>query len=321
MPKRKGKSLTLGQVVLICFLVVGATVGLLFLAGVFSATGQQQTLDEEGNVVPLQTCSSETTPDLLIKARDVYNKNSAITESFIYRIEGSDNIWSDGTTGTELTDLIAYEDYEFVFGVNSTNGIDKAYGAKLSYKVQCKADDEITVDMYNDELEGSLSATFYNNDDNAAAETFIAGQTQDVRIKFQAGTDEVFGNPNIVMPNVLILKLNSSEWDKPEKVYLEDGTELKSIGTPQRFDDESLSTTGYAEYAYEAPVITDVALNIFLKLNADDTNAPSVDGTAYLYAGDYFVTDENAIGEGIEDEEGADIATSDSDSVTLDFTV
>ena len=318
-PRRGNKGIGVGGIVLISVLVVFATIGILLSTGMFSATGGQKLIDEEGNPIPLATCDSTTTPSVLLTGYDSYNKGTAIVESFIYREVGK-NTWSNGALGTAVTDMSVGKTYEIVFGVNTSQGIDKAYGGKMTYTVPCSENPSEEVALYNDELEGSLVATFYNNDDNAGAETFIAGQTQDVRIKFQAGTDEVFGNPNEDMPNVLILKLNSSEWDKPEKVYLADGTELKSVSVPQRYDVESLGAVTYTEYAYEAPVITDVAVNIYMKLNADDTNAPSIDGTAYLYAGDYFIQDNAEIGFGVEDEEGADVATSDSDSVTLDFT-
>jgi hypothetical protein len=290
-----------------------ALVAVIYAMGGFGQTGA---VTDNGVVSPTERC--DVTPSYTVKGYDINNKGTAITENFAYRKVGETS-WSTGTLGTAITTLEAFAEYEAVAGIDASNGVDNPYGEAFTFTVPCKVGASMEVALYNDEVEGSVTGTFYNADGDASAETFIAGQTQDVSLKFQTGTDEAYGNPFLDNPNVLILKLNSSQWDQPEKVTL-NGVELKSVSMPQRFDIEALGTTDFTEYAFEAPAIMDTTVEIVLKLNADDSNAPNVDGTAYLFAGTSFINEDAGISVDVETEEGADIGSSDPVSVTLDFT-
>jgi len=276
-------------------------------------------VDSDGNIIIPTDGTCDITPSYTVKGYDIHNVGTVITEDFAYKKVG-ENSWTTGTLGTPITTLEPFAKYVAVAGIDASNGIDNPYGEEFSFTVPCLVGASMEVALYNDEVEGSVTGTFYNADSDASSETFIAGQTQDVSLKFQTGTDEAFGNAYLGNPNVLVLKLNSTEWDTPEKVYLADGTVLKSTSTPQRMEIESLTASGFAIYSFEAPAVVDTTTQIFLKLNADDSNAPAYDGVAYLFAGTNFITEDSSIEVGVETEEGADIGSSDPVSVALDFT-
>jgi hypothetical protein len=264
-------------------------------------------------------CDSQTTPDLLLRAYDRENVGSAIAETGVYRLVGT-KTWTTFTSGTEITGLEVGKEYEFLMGVTTADAeqIDNAYGKTFKYTVPCKEDTTIEEEMANDELEGSLTATFYNKDDNAGAQTFLAGETHSVELRFKAGVDEVYGNPYLSgNPNVLCLDLNTTTFDKPEAVSIKGGADLKSAGTPQRHS----AVAGKVAYCYEAPVIGDKEVTIEIEMKADDSTAPAVDDTAYLYAGGYYIDAKTGnVASGVEDEEGTAVGTSDPDAVTIDVT-
>lgn len=296
-------------------LVVGVlavlVVGILAFTGTFS----QSTLggdDSDSGVCTLDSIG------LTISAYDTENPGTALTEATnLYRKVGT-TTWKTFTAGTQITGLEVAE-YEFIMGITTSDFTDNAYGQYFTYDVECVADASIEFAMADDEVETSLTAVFYNADGDASAETFTAGETQTVSIKLKASTDNYFGNPysDEEYPNVLVIGLNSTEWDAPEQVYLADGTELSKVETPGR---QSLSS-GIQYYAYELPVITDKEVRVYLDLNADDTNAPATDMTAYVYAGNWFINGDTAeVDFGVETEEDVAVGTDASDSVALDFT-
>jgi hypothetical protein len=287
---------------------------------VTNSEGQQQLL----------TCESSTTPDLDIDSFDFYNPGTALTEGTnLFRKSGS-TAWTAWTAGTAITNLEVGKEYEFVMGIGTTDFTDNAYGPYFKHTVLCQESELLNKAVYNDEVETSITATFYNADDVAAtAEVFSAGQTQEISTKWVAGTDEVFGNPFIAesslpglssnrreYPNVLCLDLNSTAWDAPEKVSYQ-GVELKRVAAPTRH----APVAAKIAYCYEAPIITDSSDKIKIRANADDSAAPAVDDTAYLYAAHFFLNaDDGQIYWGVENEEGAAVGTDASDSLTLDFT-
>jgi hypothetical protein len=283
--------------------------------------GKEKTSEDGTTTVNIDltdvTCESSTTPDLKISAYDLENKGSALTEATNLIRKVGDTTWSTFTAGTAITNLEFGEKYEIVMGISTSDQTDNAYGAHFTTDaIPCKELTTVEKGMYNDEIETSLSATFYNADNNAAAQTFTTGQTKTVHIKFNAGNDEVFGNSFVGdTPNVLCLDLNSTEWDTPESVKVA-GVEMKKVATPNRHT----TGTDAKTYCYEAPVITEDELMFDLRPNADDSNAPGSDGTAYLYAGGYYIDEDSNVASGVEDEEDAAVGTDAADSVTLDFT-
>ena len=295
--------------------LIGILMILVLLVGLVAFGVPQKIIGgEEPGVIT--SCSSETTPNLTIRAYDNENPGTAIAEATnLYRLEGQ-KTWSTFTAGTGFA-VQPLKTYEIVMGITTSDFTDNAYGQVFTYKVPCEETPEIEKAMYNDEIETSLTATFYNADGDASSETFTAGQTQDVSIKLQAGVDEVFGNPFYSgNPNVLCLDLNTTTWDQPEKVSV-NGVNMPKVSTPQRHD----AVAGKIAYCYELPLITEDLLEVVLKVNADDTTAPGVDDTAYIYAGNYYINGDTAeVGFGVENEEGTAVGTDASDSVTLDWT-
>jgi len=289
--------------------------------------------------VPTEACLGlSSPPDLLVNAYDIENKGTAVTEATnLYRKIGT-TTWNTFTQGTEITDLEAGETYEFVMGISTTDFTDNAFGPYFTMTIPCREDTTIDKGVYNDEIETSLTATFLNNNHDASAQTFSAGDTYTVYLKWKAGQDEVYGNPFIKdsplsdvgkhrkqFPNLLVLKLNTTEWDEPDKVWIYShpaqpeyvGMELRRIGCPAGVS----SATGFTLYCYEAPVIFDRETEIAVDLNADDSNAPANDGTAYLYSSNFYVnSDTGALEWGNFNEDDVAVGADAPDSLTLDFT-
>lgn len=290
--------------------VIGVVlIGLLVFMAVDQKVATKFIKDDTG-------CLSTTSPTLNIKAYDK-ETGTALTEATnLWKIKGA-KTWTTFTAGTGF-EAGAEKTLEVVMGITTTDFTDNAYGQKFEVFVECEENPSIEKEMVSDEIETSLTATFYNNDGDAAAEVYVAGQTQDVSIKLQAGVDEYFGNPYLEgNTNVIVLALNSTEWDAPEKVSIKGGAELKPVSLPQRHS----AVAGMIAYAFELPVITEDQTEIVLKLNADDTVAPATDMTASIYAANYFYnSDTQKIESGVENEEGVAVGTDAPDTVLLDFT-
>ncbi len=294
---------------------LGGVAIIVFMLAQFGVLEQITGVDEEDEL-RITECSSETSPNLSVKAYD-RETGTALTEATnLYRVKGQ-KTWSTFTAGTGFG-ANANDVLEIVMGVDTTDFTDNAYGQMKEVIVECKETPEVEFEMVSDEVETSLVATFLDTDENANAETYVAGQTQDVFVKLQAGTKEYFGNPYLpANSNVIVLDLNSTEWDTPEKVAILGGEELNAVSVPIRHS----AVAGLKAYAYELPVITDTSVKIALTLNADDSVAPATDMTAYMYASNYFYNaDTQEIEFGVENEEGTAVGTDASDSLTLDFT-
>lgn len=305
---------------------------------VTDAINDGSTTDKD--VVSLSTCTSDTTPDIDVNAYDSFNPGTALTEGTnLYRKVGG-TTWTAFTAGTAIANLEKDREYEVVMGISASDFTDNAYGGYFKYTVPC-ADDSFDKPMFNDEVETSIIATFYNDNGDAAAQNFsIAGATKEVQIKASAGSDEVFGNPFIsgfednegnkvaattvdgpdshrkAYPNMGCMDLNSTVYDAPEKVTYK-GVELKKVSQPTRH----AAATGKTTYCYEWPIITDTMDKVLIKLNADDTTRPITDDTLSLYAGGFYIdADTGDVKWGVENEEGAAVGTDAAATVTLDAT-
>ena len=337
MPRKGGKAKRWKAIAISAFvlLMIAAVVGGFYMFSVDDGGVKDKVdslLDKKND--PTKTefqCDSSTTPQINIKAYDSENKGTSLTEATnIYRKKGSVS-WSTFTAGTAFPSSSSLEIgqvYEYVMGITTSDFTDNAYGEYGTFKVGCDELAEIDKPMFNDEVETSLSATFYNSNHDASAETFTAGEVNNVYLKWKAGSDEVCGNPFLKdsdladlgshskdKPNVICLNLNKTVWDSPDSVSV-NGVKMDRVSTPIR---HSVGSTDTA-YCFEAPVITDVDTEFVVNLDADDSTAPGNDGTAYLYCGNFYVNKEGNVAWGIEDEEGNAVGTDAADSLTLDFT-
>lgn len=331
MNKRMNKKGQGGAFLLGLFFVVVAGGGLLFWgnnAGWFD--GKLSIAGEKATGV---SCESSTTPNFSVNAYDAENVGTAITEATNSYRETGTKTWSTFTGGTGFAVGVG-KNYEIVMGVTTADQIDNAYGPYFkSGPIACEETPSIEKAVYNDEVDSSVSATFFNADGVAStAETFSAGQTQTVSLKFLAGSDEVYGNPTIpgsgvtgttggrdAYPNVYCMDLNSTSWDKPEKVMF-DGVEMRQVSQPTLHS----GVTSHTTYCYEAPVVNDVLMEqnrYQLRVNADDAVAATDDDTGYLYTAHFFIdADDGDVKWGVEDENGDAVGSDGADSVTLDWT-
>ena len=261
-------------------------------------------------------CDFSISPTFKILAVDK-DTGTAVTEATnLWRIKGQ-TAWTVFTGGTGFA-VDPLEELEIVMGITTNDFTDNAYGQMFDITVPCKETPSIEYEVANDEEEGSLTATFLDNDESAATETFVADQSMDVYVKLQAGSNEYFGNPYLAgNPNVICLALNTSEWDTPDKVYVLGGEELSLVSTPIRH----AAVASMKDYCYQLPVINEDSVKIGLKLNSDDSVAPATDMTASIYAANYFYnSDTQNIEFGVENEEGTAAGTDAADTLTLDFT-
>ncbi len=305
------------------FIIVLLAIGFLIFtpqgASFLQSVGLGSTIE-----TTISQCDSTTTPDWDPEAYDHDNVNTAMTEATnIYRKVGSTK-WSSFTQGTAVTGLTVGATYEAVFGISASDFVDNAYGPYLTFTAPCAEtvsgwapDGGDDVALYDDAAETTLTATFYNEDNNAAAQTFSAGQQKTVHLKWVAPVEDYYGNPYLPgYPNVLCLDLNTTTMDEPLWVKV-NGVEMSRVATPIRHSGASGKTT----YCYEAPIVSDEEVVFDIRLKADDTTAPAVDDTAYLYAANWFIHSETgAVMSGVEDDDGNAVGTDSPDSLTLDFT-
>lgn len=280
-------------------------------------------------------CGSDTTPDLDINAYNIESPGTALTESTnLYRKVGN-TAWTSFTAGTAISGLEVGADYEVVMGITASDFTDNAYGeAFKTGAIPCKESIVLDKGEYNDEIETSLTATFYNKNHEAGDandyETYIAGEETKIYLEWVAGADEVFGNPFIEKsglgdngkhrakyPNILCLNLNKTAWDMPDKVLF-GAEEMHQVSVPL------LHTTGASmtAYCYEFPVVTDVGQEVSVTLNADDTYAPNCAQTAYLYAGNFFIdaAGDGGLHWGVENFEGTAVGVDAADSLSMNLT-
>ena len=314
----------------------GIIVALLLIFAVFAGSTLMKPSDPplsvfsvtEDGVAGATLCSSETTPDVTLTGVDEF-ANTANTEATnLYRKEGA-RVWSTFTLGTAIADLEAFATYDYVIGITTTDMTDNAYGSVGTFTVKCQPDETIELDVSADEIEGDVVSAFYNKDSNAAASTIGADTHELVYLRFNTGTDEIFGNKyiadsGIVMagrnadyPNMLQLKLNSTDTDEPLSVKV-DGVTMKGIGCGRIVD----STTGFLNYCYEAPVITSDITEFVIDIDANDAVAIATDGTANLHSSNFFINEDNDndVEWGNEDEDRNFLGTDAVVALTLDFT-
>lgn len=319
-----------GQAFGIFAALLGALVVFGFLSGMiknpFSNTGSIGEGVKE-NIA----CMAGETQSLDPKAIDK-ETNTYLTEAEnAYRKVGTKG-WTSFTQDTALTGLEVGEKYEFVYGIDAGAEAAFAYGPyKVIDSLPCVYTDE--TEVQNDALATSLSATFYNDDNNAAAMTTVntAGQSGWARLKWTSGSNEVFGNPYLETyssainddakhrpqyPNCLAMNLNSTSADAPEVRV--DGVEMNRISCPVLF----AGATGMTSYCYEAPVIRDVPSDIMVKFTADSGSVGmDSDSTASLYAGGaYLHTVEGELHWGCATDDGQYVGAVAADTLTLDFT-
>lgn len=280
-------------------------------------------------------CDSTVTPDIDINAHDKYNPVTAVTDNMAYRKIAPERskVFTDGTMGTEITALEPFATYEFAPGVHNTvaTGAALAFGKYFTVDMPCKEDTVMEIAVCNDETYDGLSATFFNDADSAAAQAIAASGTATVKLRWKAGADQCYGNPFIdsyplsdngnhrrAYPNALCLKTNSTAFNEPQTVFLANGVEMRRIGTPAIASADG--ATGYIMYCYEAPVIEDMNMDIYVTAEAKAID-PMMDDKAFLYSGHVVVdTNSGELGWGVENNDAAYAGgNSDADELAIDW--
>lgn len=274
---------------------------------------------------PIEGCTDlQVTPSLDPNAIDIRNPGTAFTEATnIWRVDGS-KAWNTFTQGTAFTPPLDTE-IDIIFGITASNMVDNAYGPFLdNVWTGCNEDvsswgpgGSMEVELYDDCPEGDVTATFYNDNHDASAVTMTAGSTKTIYLKFEATNEDYFGNPYLPgYPNVLCLDLNTTQFDEPIHVKV-GGIQMAEVSTPLRH----AAAAGKKAYCYAGPIVDDSGVEFAVRLDADDSVAPGVDDTAYLYAGNHFIhTETSNPGTGVENDEGTAVGTDTYDSLTIDVT-
>jgi hypothetical protein len=345
LTNRKG----MAPVIFVFILIVLGLVGVSALVYISDKVSEPETMAivPSGELpVSAVECDTTTTPDILINAVDRENPTTAVTDDKnLYRKKATATddagVWTSWTLGTSIDDRELFTDYEFLIPGDTTtsNIVAKAFGEYILWNSGCKPESTKQIKVCNDETYDGLAVVWFDADGTpSTAETFAAGVTQTVSAKWSAGAQECFGHPYIQSyvnarvvpatsrhgnrpqyPNVLCLKLNSTAWEVPVWVKLDDGTEMHRVSNPTISAADGATT--HVMYCYEFPSVTDTEIKFFMRLEADGTNAPSVDDTAYLYGGNIYINSDTGEPEwGVEDDSGNYVAgNSDADELTLDF--
>lgn len=327
---KKGKA-DGGSVMLLVLAIFLAIVG-AFAAGKYLglfSVGGGGLLDDGDDGGTNQCVGGETQSLTINAARD--ETGDAIQSAFAYRKAGQ-IAWSSGITGTALTGLDVGSDYEFVPGVTASAETGYAYGQKFVINnLPCRKTYEI--EMANHTLYSDMTGTFYNSDNNAAAETFsVAGSTKCVKIKWNAANKEWAGNKYLAMdsstptpdpnhrkayPNTLCMNLNSTNMDVPDSVSV-NGVDMHRVSVPT----VHAATASYISYCFEqGPSISDTEQYTTICLNADDTYIPVQDFTASLYTGSYYINSlDKSLNWGVETDDGNFVGFTAAETVTIDLT-
>jgi hypothetical protein len=350
MHKKKGiAGITVG-IFLVIILIVAIFAGPSIMS--WATTGEIPVGPSGGS----ERCDTGETQSLDLNSFALGAPSTALTEANnIIREFGTSSAPTAFTEGTAATGLEAGSTMEVIYGAGTTD-YDNAYGPHLKISnLPCVMVE--TVVLFNDELEGSVSGTFYNKDGNAAAQTLTASTPVTVSFLFSTADKEYFGNPYIgevdylaaintegwsnikksgltylkgsaksdghspEYPNIACIALNASNHNEPlwAEALLPTGSRVRldRIEEPGVHSD----TSGDNDYCYEAPVLSVSETEIFIRLDpkADVTGAD--DGTLSYYASSWWVHSESGdIEWGVEDNDDAAIGASNPDTVTADFT-
>ena len=339
-----GKRKDMVVAVFVILALMGGAVGDAsgMFAGIFgTAAGVSE---EEGGAII--DCDGSITPDVNIVTYDAFNEGTAIAEGeSVYRRVGH-KLWTQFTTGTSIDDLVPGATYEYFVGTDTTDFTDNAFGKYGTFTVRCVSDDRVEFAIFNDEVEGSLTAEHYDKTKaGTGAQAITAGDTMTNYLYWKTGVDEVFGNPFIqqsglgdngnhraILPNLLQIKLNSTDFtEAPVSVSVSDyslptpaatlgfanvaGQTLNQVSCPAAIT----ATTGFTNYCYEAPIIwqTDTYIKVDLKAAVTTT----IDATAYLYSSHIYVnSDTGELEWGSFNEDSAYVGADAADSLTIDLT-
>ena len=282
------------------------------------------TVGDDGKIIK---CESGTTPDITPIGYDIETLSALTEATNLYKKDGA-LVWTAFTMGTAITNLDVGGKYVYVAGISTTDMTANAYGPVGSFVVKCQEGEDVEIGMNNDEVTSSLIATQYDRNNNVATATIAANTNQLIYLEWYAGADEVFGNPHIAdsgismsgrdvnYPNMLQLKLNSTDTDKPLSVKI--GTvEMSAISCGTIAAD----TTGFKNYCYEAPVITSTPVKFTVNMDAVEAVAIATDGTAYLHSSNFYVDEDNnnIVQWGNEDEDNNVLGADTADELNIDL--
>ena len=282
--------------------IAGGIIAIIAILAAFymfgGGTTAPQIITSDGTPVvaaPSTACSGGNTQSLDINAYDVESSGTALTEA--HNVYYEDGLWapSTWTQGTAITGIETGKDYLFAVGPSSTASeeYDNAYGPQFKINnLPCVMSRKIA--LFQDEVEGSLTATFLNHYGNAAAESVVAGQGITVYAEWYSGSKEYFGNPWLGVafmstpyitdvdwtsiknvdgiefikatangnhrpeyPNTMCVQYNTTTWDDVDwvKVTLQNGQTVEMNQVSTPL--LYSATAGTRVKCFEAPVITD----------------------------------------------------------------
>jgi hypothetical protein len=289
--------------------------------------------------VASQECKGGETPSWVPGAYNALAPASALTESTnIYQKIG-DPTWTTFTQGTAITAHAVGSGYRFVYGINTSDFIDNAYGPVITEaSMPCRGDSKVA--LYADCVTGSLTSTFYNTNHDTTYENSAAGVSGSVFVKYTTAANLVYGNPYLKadtdtqnlqdggqhrkeFPNKFCAMLNSTTADTPDAVkatYFKDGQKLTAVMNRVSQPVTLTAVSGHVAYCYEAPVVDENGIEVELVYNSDDTYPPKDDETVTLFAGGYYI-DENAVLRwGVVTDNGGYVGSADAETTTVDFT-
>jgi hypothetical protein len=345
--------------------LVGA--GLMYVAkemGLLSTAGGITYVNNEGNVVSGTNANTEICTGGITQSADLnvagYGGSTAITEAHSrYRICGAGaNFLGTWTMGTALTALAPGSCIEVLSGIDTTvaQEYDNTYGPILKIaNLPCVI--STVLQGFNDEVEGSMSLTFYNSDNNPTTlQTSFASDFVNTIKVVTASENEFYGNPYIgepsylgldwnsiknigsgiqflkgvdqgshstIYPDVFAIKYNSHEFSTPVyvKATLQDGTKvtMDSISCPQRVVTDA-TASNFTFACWEAPIASDSTYDLDVKWDPKISTGILQNATGYYYPGTFYAnTYTGEISWGSEDNKQNVIGTDGGASITFIF--
>lgn len=311
-----------------------------------------------GTTTPADTisCKGGQSQSLDMNAFDIDQPTDAQTEAHnIYRECGSLGSLGTWTEGTAITGLQTGTCVEFLPGIDATasNCYDNSYGPVMRVaNLPCIF--TANIPFMEDEVEGSVTATWYNSNHDASYEVLAASTPTTVFARFYAADGEYYGNPWIgrgsylgidfgkymaaaprvefplgerignhrpEYPNTYCVQLNTTNFNQPKwvKAELQDGSvvEMHQVPVPNKHS----AAAGHADYCYEAPILTGEFIEFQIRLDPKAAAVSNSDDTSKYYAASWFAnTETGELSWGSEDNDANAIGASDPDTLALDFT-
>lgn len=289
-------------------------------AGVIASSSQPIKIELTGAQQSIMaSCDrGQTQPQPTITLKNKFNDVGYATAGLWRQVKdahGNDNVggWQHFTSGTRIGVAITPDtEIEILFG----NGTSAQFGQHVSWIVPCESNPTLNLKGVTSENGAGLTMTFLDSRGANAAEVPVASGQSLFFVEMRPGSREVYGNvygvdgngDTIYYPNELMITLNSSSWSSIDEVWIEAapsscatgpdvgcaGVALPQIST-NGFATQNLVASGNLTKSFGLPAMENNGVyTIGIRATASSNPATADDSRIWVFAGNYFVYDNNA---------------------------